>query len=167
VTCDRIRNQLGAFADRELSATERSAVEEHLRSCEKCREEMARLERLASTVQESVIPEVPAGLAARIVARGQTQLASPKPRRLLHIDWWEALPSTMRAAAVIVLMVGLSVGTWLGWNSAGVTRVPMVAATVPDPDPASSIHADYLSDSPGGSPAEVYLTLAAPTDGGR
>ena len=167
MSCERIRKELGAYADRELPAQRRSAVAEHLRTCEGCSRELARIERLASLLREDSIPEVPAGLAERIIAHGQRQQKRRTHYRLPQIVWWDSMPSYMRAAAVVVLMVGLSVGTLLGLNVARNENRPLTTVATPAPDPTASFHADYLSGSPTGSTANVYLTLASSTGEGR
>jgi anti-sigma factor RsiW len=167
VTCDKIRNELDAFAGRELSEKRKAVVEEHLRSCEECRRELAKLERLAAILHADSIPEVPANLAARIAAHGKSQLAQSKRAHLPRIYWWDAMPALTRAAAVLVMLVGLGAGAWLGLKVAANSHAQIAVVASEEADIAASTHADYLSDSPSGSTANVYMALANSTGGGR
>jgi anti-sigma factor RsiW len=67
--CGRVRQQLSAHADGELSAEDARAVEEHLAQCAGCAWEQQRLRQL--TFLTALVPEeeTPPGLHARILAR--------------------------------------------------------------------------------------------------
>jgi anti-sigma factor RsiW len=165
VTCDRVRTRLGAYVDHELPAKQAAEFELHLRSCEACAQELDRLTQLASLLREDVVSVVSSSLAARIVLQGQQQLSGRKRIHIPPVLWWDALPSYMRAAAVIVLMVGISMGTLLGMSVSKRAEGPVAVSITPDSDPALAIHLDYFTDSPSGSPAQAYLALATPPSG--
>ena len=146
-------------------AKQAAEFELHLRSCESCAQELDRLTQLASLLREEVVPVVSSSLAARIVLQGQQQLSGRKRIHIPPVLWWDALPSYMRAAAVIVLMVGLSMGTLLGLSVSKKAQDQAAASIRPETDPALAIHLDYFTDSPSGSPAQAYLALATPSSG--
>jgi anti-sigma factor RsiW len=164
VTCDKAQSRLHAYADRALSDPQAEEMEHHLRSCAPCREQYAALERLAGAMQAFTIPEVPDGLASRIVARARLQQPAAKRIYWHRLEGWVAMPAPMRAAAIFVLLVGLGAGTLLGLATSGTSKTPIAVANA-GADPATAMHLDYLSSTPGGSTADAYLALAS--EGGR
>ncbi|RMF89415.1 MAG: hypothetical protein D6741_17955 [Planctomycetota bacterium] len=54
--CERVQEQLSAYYDRELSETDRLAVDTHLASCSSCRDALAGIESLSRLVAESPVP---------------------------------------------------------------------------------------------------------------
>jgi anti-sigma factor RsiW len=172
VTCVRIRSRLSAYVDRELSAGLTEEITLHLRTCEDCRSELVRTQKLTSVLKEDVVPDVPAALAQRIVARGRQQLSGRivHPRRWLvpHIHAWDFMPAYMRAAAVVVLIVGLTVGTLLGLSVSHQGNDQNVTTTTQESDPVAVLNLDYFSDTPTGSLPQVYAALStAQNSGGK
>lgn len=79
--CRRVRSQLSAYVDGELSAAERSAVAEHLSRCEVCsaeRESLTKLTRITSLIPEE---DLPSGLHSRIMSRLAYAETPPVPAR--------------------------------------------------------------------------------------
>lgn len=75
--CRRVRSQLSAYMDGELSMTEARNLEQHLAHCEGCsyeRDSLDRLTRITSLIPEE---EVPADLHSRIMTRLAYAEASP------------------------------------------------------------------------------------------
>jgi predicted anti-sigma-YlaC factor YlaD len=167
VTCDKIQARLSAYLDHELSSAVAETVAGHLRSCESCRLELARLERLAAALTADAIPDVPPYLAAGIVLRGRQQISQRRPSALSRVIRWDAMPVYMRAAAAVVLVVGLSLGTILGLAVSRRDSVQVTSLTPQDNSVATAIHLDYFTDSPKGSPVQAYLALATPAAEGR
>jgi predicted anti-sigma-YlaC factor YlaD len=54
---DPIQFKMGAYLDGELKQPERLEVENHLKTCQACREELEELKRISSLLQESHMPE--------------------------------------------------------------------------------------------------------------
>jgi predicted anti-sigma-YlaC factor YlaD len=172
VDCDKVQKKLAAYVDRELPASITADIEQHLRRCGDCRVESDRLQRLTVVIREDTLPAAPSELAARIIALGQHHLAEQSGHRhrfpLPKIVWWETLPGYMRAAAALVLILGLTAGTLMGLS---VNRSSEVAATPISSsasDPVSVLNLDYFSETPAGSLTQVYLSLSDPqASGGR
>jgi hypothetical protein len=81
------------------------------------------------------------------------------------LKWWRMTSAPVHAAAVWVLVVGLTVGLVLGWTSA--PQIVQITTAV-QPDPLDMYQLDYLGDLPAGSLADSYLTLVVATkEGGR
>lgn len=74
--CQRVRDQLSAYADGELSPSEHRSVERHLGRCEACHRENAGIRGVGRLT--GMIPEVdvPAELHSRIMSR-VTELVAP------------------------------------------------------------------------------------------
>jgi anti-sigma factor RsiW len=169
VTNDRLHNKLNAYVDHKLSAKLMEEVPLHLRTCEDCRKELARIEKLVSILKEDAIPDVPPDLAARIVAHGRRQLSGriAHPWRWLvpHIYTWDSMPGYVRAAAAVVLIVGLTVGTLLGLSVSHEGNDQNVTIATQESDPVAVFNLDYFSDTPSGSLTQVYAALSTPQTG--
>ncbi len=66
MTCDEVRQQLGALIDDELSPDLRSGIEPHLAGCESCAAEFDELRGLVSSLSPSTSTCVPDDLWASI-----------------------------------------------------------------------------------------------------
>jgi hypothetical protein len=69
----------------------------------------------------------------------------------------------MRAAAAVVLVLGLALGILMGrgvWSGPGPTT-PATASANSASDPLAAYNVDYLADTPSGSLAESYLSLTS------
>lgn len=163
MTCDRVRTRLSAYVDQELSAGLTKEVELHLPSCESCRHELARLQKLAFVLAANPLPPVPVDLAERILRQSQMPRTVHRRIHIPRMVWWNTMPGYMRAAAVVVLMVGLTAGTFMGLSVSPRDNSPLAAIAVQDSALTSSLHLDIFSDSPSGSPAEAYLAMATPS----
>lgn len=160
--CPEAQNRLSAYLDRELDPGLSRELALHLDDCPACRNQLESLSSLTAMLAADVIPEPPAALAGRILAASRRpHAASPV------ILWWSELSRAMRAAAVIMLMVGTTAGTLLGLS---VTRTPLpvTVATAEETDPIAQLGLDYFSEMPEGSLAAAYLSLsAADAEGGK
>jgi hypothetical protein len=102
---------LSAYIDGELSPQDKQALEEHLSSCDSCREALLEFRAVKRALQSLPAAEPPAGLHAKI-------MAGLKPRRLgfltklsERLSHWTYRQWVPAAAAVMVLAVFLSAGT--------------------------------------------------------
>jgi mycothiol system anti-sigma-R factor len=66
MNCEEGRNLIHGFADGELSETTQAALEEHVRSCAECAEELGALQRLRGLLQRSAEEAPSAELRARV-----------------------------------------------------------------------------------------------------
>jgi len=111
---EAIEELLGAFALDAVDEDERLAVEDHLRECPRCREEVRQHREAAAHLAYAGAP-APEDLWDRIVAELEPAIPEPELARLypLHArrvaPWWLVVPAT--AAAVLLVVVGV-----LGWQ---------------------------------------------------
>ena len=84
MNCDRARQLLHPYLDRELAAPERRGVEEHLHTCVTCAAESARLEEVIDTVKAGGRHRLPPRLPSRVRAA----LAADVLRRATGPSWW-------------------------------------------------------------------------------
>ena len=167
--CEQVRQKLDAYAANELTAGVREKVENHLAACDACRQALARQRELAALLRGVPAPPVPEGFAARLMAAARERVSArerPVTAPASPWRWWTSVPASMRLAAAAVLVISLSLGALMGWDTArGGAAAPSASAQA---DPTAVYNLDFLADAPSGSLAEAYLTLAsAPAAEGR
>jgi anti-sigma-K factor RskA len=172
-----------------MPADEHSAFLAHLKDCVVCREEVASLQIVVSSLPAAV-PQMPAGadLKRRVMgvvereareqqaARGTSASERPRPvRRLLPAAWtsWRPALAGAAAVAVIALLAVIAFGGGSG-GSGGGTRVFHAQVTVPNASASvrvSSGHAALsvanMPQSPSGHVYELWIKRAGqpqPTD---
>ncbi len=160
--CKTVRNELDRFARQELAPRMREQVEAHLIECAGCRRHLARQERLVNLLTGlPQPPAVPEGFSdhLRAVARERQAARRPVPGSLRRRRW--LLPSTSvgkKAAQAAALAGGLLIGLFMGqqtWRSAH----PSLPQQTMHADPVAVYQLDYLTDAPGGSLAQSFLSL--------
>lgn len=107
ISCQERTTALHALHDGELDALASAALEEHLRGCSGCRQELERLEQLRDMIRSADLhDQAPLDLHARIAAMaGDSSALNPVPRRLL---WPVGLGSGALgalAAGLVLLLV--------------------------------------------------------------
>ncbi len=65
-SCDHYRERFGDYVDDRLSADERGALEEHVRSCPRCRDDLASYRALPEVVRRITDVTMPAAARARL-----------------------------------------------------------------------------------------------------
>jgi anti-sigma factor RsiW len=168
--CKAVRNKLDRLSRQELAPRERERIEAHLSTCADCRRLLAAQERLASLLTNlPKPPSVPEGFGDRLmaVARERRAARRPVPGSLWRSRWLSPSASVGRKAAqAVALAGGLLIGVLMGqqtWRSAH-SSIPQQAVA---PDPVAVYELDYLTDAPGGSLAQSYLSLTkAPNHNG-
>jgi anti-sigma factor RsiW len=105
--CDDVRPRLVSLADGAIDAGEAESVRGHLAVCDGCRELLERLQADAELLRREPAPGVPVGLTTRIMAevRARGQRAG---------RWYGMSPALARAAAVVLIAVGIWLGALLG-----------------------------------------------------
>jgi anti-sigma factor RsiW len=159
VRCEQVRQKLDAYEANELTAGVREQVAEHLAACDACRQVLARQRDLAALLRAVPAPPVPDGFRARLMAAARERPVTPpeSPWR-----WWASVSVPMRLAAAAVLLVSLSLGALMGFDTArGTLPAPSTGVQVVQADPTAVYNLDSLADAPSGSLAEAYLTLAS------
>lgn len=168
--CAAVRNELDRLARQELMPRTRERIEAHLSACADCRQHLARQDRLA--VLLTSLPKPPAfpeGFGDRLMASARERQAArrPVPGSLWRRRWLLLrAPVGRKAAQAAALAGGLLIGVFMGqqtWRSAH-SSIPQQTI---EPDPVAVYQLDYLTDAPGGSLAQSYLTLTnAPNHNG-
>ncbi|GEA16846.1 MAG: hypothetical protein PWR22_2356 [Moorella sp. (in: firmicutes)] len=102
MNCNHYRELLSSYLDGVLTATQRRAVEKHLRLCNSCREELEALRQTVNILQawsEEEL-ELPAGFEERLRSRLE---AACRP-------WYQRLPQwlSLAAAAAITVVVAIT-----------------------------------------------------------
>ena len=158
--CRIAKSRLNRYLDGELSDRNRRALERHVAACAACSEALERLRAAgAAVLQLAEPPDVPAGFAQRVIARA----ARRREQRPLVVPFWKLFSPAMRAAAAAMVMLGLGIGVLMGLD---LVRGPATPSDVAAADPDAVYGFDYLSDAPGGSLADAYITLASTNNGG-
>ena len=168
--CQTVRSKLDRLSRRELTPRMRERVEAHLNVCAECRRSLARQERLVALLTTaSEPPTVPDGFGERLMAAAcQRQAGTQSVPRVLWRPRWQSAPASVgrKAAQAAALAGGLLIGVLMGqqtWRSAH-SSIPRQTI---EPDPVAVYQLDYLTDAPGGSLAQSYLTLTnAPNHNG-
>jgi anti-sigma factor RsiW len=168
--CKTVRDKLDCLSRQELAPRMRSRIEAHLIACAACRRHLAGQERLA--VLLTSLPEppaVPEGFGDRLIvaARERQAVRRPVPGSLWRLRWLLPPISVGRKVAqAVALAGGLLIGVLMGqqtWRSA---HQSVTQPTI-EPDPVAVYQLDYLTDAPGGSLAQSYLSLTnAPNHNG-
>jgi len=153
--CQDIQSQLNRYLDGELPAEERSRVEQHLSVCDDCRGMLEDLRTLSAALAKVPAPlDVPSGFAERVMAHAAQRT---EPPTTIMRQWYSFSP-LMRIAAAAMLVLGIALGALMARSLSGdAPRVSGVATA----DPNNIYGIDYLSEAPGGSLADTYLTLAS------
>ena len=119
------QENLSAYIDQQLSASDRARVERHLQACEACRREMAALKRIIALVSQ----------APRVHAPRSFALPRTMQPAQAHQRRWEGLFAFARTAAVVAsaLMLMFFAGDMaltLGWSPFGAARSAQPDAVV-------------------------------------
>jgi anti-sigma-K factor RskA len=138
-----IHGLTAAYALDALDERDELEYEEHLRSCERCRDELAALTETASSLAYAVeTPAPPAALRGRILeqARSERNVIPLRPRRL---------PYALGAVAAMAATVALALGIW-GASVAGdrdELRQALQARVIPLPDGTGRLHVEPDGDA--------------------
>lgn len=119
MTCNTVREQLGAYVDGEIAPEFRAEIGHHVASCPDCAGELAELHDLADALSRPQIAAVPAGLWRAI----EEQLPARPKRRILTFP----IPRFIGIAAAVFILVGLGLFS-LPWGGNGIQQAQ--AATV-------------------------------------
>jgi hypothetical protein len=98
--CRKVRSQLSAYADGELTLVESRAVEEHLISCAPCAGELRELESVARAVRQIPEEDAPEDLHVRIMARVACAAPADAAARQAPASFWSGIPNPWMCVAV-------------------------------------------------------------------
>lgn len=158
--CDEVQKLLEPYALGQLAPEERRPVDLHLAGCEDCRSSKARLESLVRLLRRETLPAPPEGMPERVLDRARQRLRPTvvEPWRPSLLRWWPAASVPLRAAAVLLLGLGLLAGGFMG-RDVGVRGESHGDARRARAHAAAEYHLDCLSEAPSGSLAGAYLRL--------
>ncbi len=116
MNCRKVLKKINRYMDNELSASQAAAVDEHLRACRDCREAMARHAGIAAVLNTLELPEPPADfpLRVRLAAEKRSEAAKQK---VVAFPRLHTMPAASRAAAAVVLFLGLALGALSGHSA--------------------------------------------------
>lgn len=162
-SCSKVRRQLSAYLDGELSPKNRTVVERHLMRCQPCRTALESLRSLERALQSAKVPPAPPSLAWQIVAKARELQNAKVERHVICFGRRLATPRpwAFKVAAAAVLVFGLTVGSYMGWSVGRSMSQSVTAQAAVQADPLDAYNLDYLSDAPDGSLAGSYLALAS------
>lgn len=136
----RLREQIGAYVDGELSSSEVAILEKHLLTCTPCQNELTLQESIQKRLQNHSLERASAGLRARIERQCE---ASSNIRHVPSTWGWKRLASQSGAWGGWLVAACLVVALLLNVHSQSISRthsIPMVA----------SVFADYQNRMAGG-----------------
>ena len=163
MNCRRIRKRLSAFQDGEIGREERERIAAHLEGCASCRKAFAELGEIWQSLERIPEIEVSAGFEGRLFDR--IDAAAPEPRVWWRFPWvsWVYRAYPAPAMAVVVLLVGLTLGGYLGNTLvAGFASAPAQVQAARAATDVFSFRA--FSAAPPGTLGEGYLRMAHLTE---
>jgi hypothetical protein len=159
------REGIGAYLLRALPDDEADAFERHLTGCERCAEEVARLQVAADAIPRSVTPLAPPPGLKKSLMRAVT---GESPARAPRRRWrFPALPRLSPALAAAVLLIGVLAGVGASLLAGGDesrtvaaqvdrTRLPEASASLVEPAGADKGALLRVQGMPGPGRGRVY-----------
>jgi predicted anti-sigma-YlaC factor YlaD len=154
--CSKVQKKLSAYQDRELEPREQEQVRNHLLSCQSCREQYEKLERVWKTLGgvEEIHPDP--WFYRQVVGK----IKEPRERGLLPGLQWVFQMSRAPAIASIILIIGLVAGSYLGSILARCDLFPFQSNPVSDSQGVlTSMRA--FDPAPPGTLAEGYYRMVS------
>jgi hypothetical protein len=108
MNCETAREQLGAYADGELSAEQSAEVERHTRICPACTDELRELHEVIGQLAGASRPQPPPQLWSLIEQRLEKASSRPETHTL-----WARRPLMAAASIAILVGAGVLTGVWL------------------------------------------------------
>lgn len=151
-TNEDLHELTAAYALDALDADERGVYEEHLATCDRCREELRELGETAGVLALAAEGPAPSdGLRDRVIAaarkEGPSNVVAIRPRRR---RWYAA------GAAAAVAAVGLAIGLWAGLSGGG-SPSSKLAASVSVDNGVAELTVSGLPDAPPGKAYEIWV----------
>ena len=164
MNCRKVRQKLNAYMDGELPSKKREDVRTHLDECTSCAQAFGRLQKLGLTLKGVSIPNVPEDLTLKVLAQARERLLSSRRKSFLNRlwpNWWAAEAPVMRAAAALMLIMGLAIGSALGWHINKRSKNLTSFRSAYDMDLEAYYNLDFLGGTPLGSIEQVCLTIVS------
>lgn len=146
--------QLSALIDGELSAEERGAVEAHMATCARCRDDLDQLNRTVSLIRGLPVPAPPRSFKVA----SESRLVAPRPAP--DLPWLRPLAAAAAALLVVslagIVLVGPRARTALESANAGLgapvaaqlPRAPLGLQEMAQPDSAVTADAHAALEAP-------------------
>lgn len=129
---DALHDLTPAYALDALDVEERAAYEEHLATCERCREELETMQRTASSLAYAVrSPAPPPELRERILDEARSERGNVVPFRGRRLTY------ALGAAAAAAACVAVAIGLWAASLSSELERERSVVEILADPQSRS------------------------------
>jgi hypothetical protein len=126
--CNNFKDYLERYSDKTLSTRKLYVMEEHLKSCVKCRCTHTDSNTIKSIFMELPQPPVPAELTAEIMRSVRNSLSSAKNRdEGVLIQWWKEAAVPVRLAFSVVSLIFIAAGVFMGkdlWSAPGSEAYP-------------------------------------------
>ena len=162
--CDQIRERLLVALDFPDTGAEAEEIRRHLENCAACREVADRLDRLADLLNESTVPPVPERFAGQVLAAARSRIMPKYQVPRSSASWlrrWNLTITPARLLAAATLLVGLTAGSVMSWQTWQPSQAQTVS-TEPSPrDPLALYSAGLSGNGDSGSLTEVYLALVS------
>jgi hypothetical protein len=160
VNCEQVQNRLSAFLDDELSAPERSVMEDHLEHCTTCAGELKSLAAVLDFVDRWELE--PEAIDIRPALRSATASSIPSGVAKPQIR-----PALVRITSVFRYAAALLLGISLGLFALGLfgSKPPAERTEQPKQTPVSTIPSvsnlpmENFDNLPEGSLGEAYVAL--------
>ena len=103
--CDKIQEQLSAYLDDALSPAEKGIIDNHLRSCPKCRKALADLEMTISSIKglDEIIP--PPWLTQKIMTRVKAESERKKKSLLQKLFYPLHIKLPIEAVGIFLIAI--------------------------------------------------------------
>lgn len=156
--CRDLQFDLALYADDALSSDETSAIDDHLQSCPLCRQKLAEIHDLRSSLRSLRLPLMPKSrldsLKAVVMAELSPNVVSPgfqliePPRR-----WLDAWLMPYAVGSVASLVLGISM-LWLILSPSGGIEFELAANRQPTTRPSSVLLSEFDPTAPELTPAQ-------------
>lgn len=111
MNCEAVKEMLWAYLEKEITAEEAVKIEEHLKNCEACREELKFQQEMMETLSGLPDEELPEGYHTELMQKLQVEAASnvvPFPVRKKKQPVWKQWGMVAAAVLVVVAAGGMN-----------------------------------------------------------
>jgi anti-sigma factor RsiW len=147
--CSKAHNLISPYIDGELSEREERGLGDHLKACDKCREEFNEMRGLRDLFADAAKFEAPYGFHVRVMANVNTAKVRKLPRILMPVRLTEAV------VVLAIIAVGMVSGAFLAKYPMPVKEGNIIIA---------SLHLDLFKPAPPGTLGGAYLAMAEERD---
>ncbi|MFP4026313.1 MAG: anti-sigma factor family protein [Candidatus Brocadiia bacterium] len=154
--CKNVAEKLSAYLDGELSPTLKREIDNHLRSCPDCLDEIVRMRKVEQSLGEWPSMEIPTNFALDVRTAAEKKLEKPDPKKIIPL-FATRVPALARAAAIIAVVIGVGLGSYMSLSSTH----REFARLEQDKLTSDAASEQLLSAVPPDSITEAYLELMA------